>query len=146
MGKGFKSGVYVIPDAGIPDKIAKKIEIVKLWENASPSSDFAAQTIALDLAGYDFVIMSANFSASSEVGKGGYHALAAVGGSGRFYVIGNISTNTEMRMYNRQAIVTETGVEFGDTISHKFDEASYTTANNYAIPLVIYGIKGVIKE
>ena len=35
------------------------ISIKKLWENASPTSAFAAQTVSLDLSGYDYVIIDA---------------------------------------------------------------------------------------
>lgn len=105
-----------------------------LWENASPTSDFAAQTIALDLSGYDAVYIEAVRSTNSKVISG--RTMVSVGGLSGFLM----GTTDQLTMIRREVKATTTGVVV----------SAYTSANNSngtsnEIPYRIYGIKGVSK-
>ena len=102
-----------------------------LWANASPSSSFAAQTVSLDLSGYDAVFITGGYSKD-------YNTVLApvfltVGEKGQFMLIGQNG-----KVGTRDMTVTVTGVQFD--VGY-YDAASGN--NTYAIPLKIYGIKGV---
>lgn len=108
--------------------------MVKLWENASPTSDFAAQTIALDLSGYDVVYIDAVRSTASKVISGS--TMISVGGLSGFLM----GTTDQLTMIRREVKATTTGVVV----------SGYTSANNSngtsnELPYRIYGIKGVSK-
>lgn len=101
-----------------------------LWTNASPTSDFAAQTLTLDLSGYDAVLIetlvsgTANYGSSAIIRKGWSAVMAE-------------KSATTGSVFGRQATVTASGVQFG---------TGYENATAYAgrmIPQRIYGIKGV---
>lgn len=110
-------------------KILGKCEFkTLLWENPSPSSAFSAQTIPLDLSGYDAVEVV--FASSSSASAAAQYAKYPIPGEG--FVLQN-SAVTDRR--TRGAKVTATGVAFGAGYS---DSAQY---NNISIPLKIYGIK-----
>lgn len=112
--------------------VATKLSWTKLWENASPSSSFAAQTLSLDLSGYDavayFVRNATNGSvywASGVVPIGYKTTIQYTTASGGWYVYSRTATA------NSSGIVFEAGKLSGDT-----DTTS-------TIPICIFGIKGV---
>lgn len=103
-----------------------------LWENASFGSDFAQQTIALDLSGYSAVMITAN------------------GESSYFVPVGDIAKITSFNGYyicRRDVTVSTTGVWFGsvDVAITYGTSASHKTENpsSQCRPYKIYGIKGV---
>ena len=101
-----------------------------LWENASSNSDFAAQTIPLDLSAYDAVmIITAETAAVSFVKKG--EGRLVLGVYGPNYSVGSM-------LYSRRATVSAKGVEFSQATHNGRDYS-----NNQCKPLYIYGIKGV---
>lgn len=104
--------------------------ITKLWENASPTSSFAGQTIAVDLSGYDFYLVTAMASTSSQ------------------YVISNISPvdNGGLLSFSwgdtaapvhRSYVRTDDGIQFYGAYYNKAGNQSYL------MPYKIFGIKGV---
>lgn len=102
------------------------ISLTKLWENASPKSAFANQTISVNLSGYDLIIIIGNTDTRSntrlvppvvtKVGLGGIYVNA--GGSRRYF-----------RVY-------EDGINF--------DQVYPASVTGDSIPCFIFGIKGVI--
>lgn len=104
------------------------VSITKLWENASSGSDFAAQTISLDLSGYEkFILQTVN---------------------GNMYRDGLVIVNKEyFRMYSSDAYFTQRYFEFNDTglvvYNGNYYSSGWKTGNWALKPLVIYGIKGV---
>jgi hypothetical protein len=91
-----------------------------LWENASPTSEFAAsQTISLDLAQYDLVKIHFNLDSNQRAVNSFDTPL-------------NRACMYEILGYTRHFTVTDTGVSF-----------SACTDVGTAIPLAIYGIRGV---
>lgn len=102
-----------------------------LWENSSPGSSFAAQTIPLDLSAFDSVMIDSWFSTATQrvipatffkVGED--FALCSGYGGGN-------------RIGSRYGGSSTTGITF---------EAGYyngAQADTSLIPLRIYGVKGI---
>lgn len=97
------------------------IQIVKLWENASPTSAFANQTLTLDFSSYDLIIVLFNLDSN---GRSASPAIAPIGHPG-ISAYGN-----NVRSF----------LSYTDSV--KFDGVSPNSA--VMIPYVIYGVKGVI--
>lgn len=106
------------------------VTITKLWENASPTSEFAAQTIALNITQYSLFLIDVATSSDNEkyvyvTGKGSYEL------SRLFYA------NSKCYAQKRAAVISNTGFQF-DTAYQ--DSGAHSTIMK---PLIIYGIKGV---
>ena len=119
------------PNTWLPTPIeigALSMEV--LWENASPASAFAAQTVEIDLSDYIGVfIYFRNQPAGSVYSSTGFIA------KGDDFTLIYVPTTSSSVVVTRKGTVDENGVSF------------LTTSNdstNYDIPLKIYGIKGVI--
>ena len=107
-------------------------QIDLLWENPAPSSDFAAQKVALSLSAYKFVIIVA--TASTTDANGGF-AFGRVGDGITYNImLRNYNTNV-LISYARTFTVDSTGVTFSTGMS----DTSQTDGR--AIPRAIYGVK-----
>lgn len=104
------------------------VSIVKLWENESPSSSFAAQTIPLDLSGYSLVFVALSMR-TTYPGT----LITAVGHVDEGSV--NPYYYSEQSLY-RYFRAKSDGIEFGVGYQNN------TTSNNIFIPRYIYGFKG----
>jgi hypothetical protein len=102
-----------------------------LWENASPAASFAAQTVSVDLSGFDACLIAFhNFATSSDW----YGVVAQECVIGEKNILQFVSP-TNNRIGCRAATVSTTGVQFS---ACTYNDA----ANNaYCIPYKIYGIK-----
>lgn len=113
-----------------------------LWENASQASEFAAQTVELDLSGYQFIFMdyllinSQEYMSSCVIKAGGIHAIAELASSGGV-LSGSPSIN------GRLITVKTTGIVFGNGMGCGSMTASFSQRNALIIPLRIFGINGV---
>lgn len=103
-----------------------------LWTNASPTSAFAAQTVSLDLSGYDFVLVYAMWSKTYQQPVPPFFAFIGIVDA---ILIGLQSNNAAS--LERSFNVTSTGVAFG------VGKLGGSTNNEMLIPYRIYGIKGV---
>lgn len=103
-----------------------------LWTNASPSSSFAAQTVQLNLSGYDMV----GVFGYNDVNDGGIMAFAPVGESGVLFFMVNYRQK-------RYFAVSSAGVQFKDGYSGAPNN-NVIVSNTAAIPYYIYGIKGIL--
>lgn len=97
------------------------IQIVKLWENASPTSAFENQTLTLDFSSYDLIIVLFNLdsngrSVSSAIVPVGHPGISAYANNVRYFL--------------------------SHTNDIQFDSVLPSSA--VMIPYVIYGVKGVI--
>lgn len=108
-----------------------------LWENASPASGFAAQTVLLDLSGYDFVLIYSFWSTNYLQFIAPHIALINPTGSTIESVLQAVQTNSAASL-ERVFVVTSSGVEF------KKATLGSSQDNNKLIPVRIYGIKGVV--
>lgn len=129
-------------------------EMELLWENPTPTSNFAAQTIEMDLSEYDKIeICFYTRTGNNNALNGGYGYISAVlgkgyGGLNSCATIGS-STNMYVNAWSRAVLITDTGIEFGigqtcyvggsnsGTPKTTFDE----NGEAVNIPYKIYGIK-----
>lgn len=108
-------------------------QIKKLWQNASPASAFAAQTISLNLSEYDFVLVVYNYA------KGTAQQDSQIIEMGKTGLL-NMSAGSNGTVLSRKAEPSTTGVFFEGANRYT---TSNSATNDYAIPISIYGIKGV---
>lgn len=118
---------------------SKGIQIVKLWENASLSSEFTAQTLSIDTTGFDGILVSVigrntniNASTSADI-------LNMVIGTTR-----QILNQSASKLRFRDCSWTsETEIAFGDAmeVTNYGDKSTRIVINGYSIPKTIYGIK-----
>ena len=109
------------------------VEMVLLWENASPTSTFAAQNVAIaNITDYDMLLIECSYASD---GPYRYSCLfkAEVGAIGISHIMWASTGNYS----HRQVEVIETGIAFGP--GHRTGKE----ANGYTIPLRFYGLKGV---
>lgn len=101
-----------------------------LWENESPTSNFAAQTIALDLSSYDTVYVEAVRATDAQVISSAI--TVDVGGLPGFL----IGHTEEFAVTRRRVTATTTGVKFLG-----FYSANTTNGTTNDIPYRIWGIR-----
>lgn len=97
------------------------ISWTKIWENASPTSTFANQTLTLDFSSYDLIIILFNLDSN---GRSSSSAIVPIGHPG----ISAYGSNVRSFLSHTNDI--------------QFDSVSPSSA--VMIPYVIYGVKGVI--
>lgn len=112
-----------------------KLSMELLWENASPQSEFAKQTVSLDLSEYDMVEISFNLQTGVLAIS---HQLKCKVDGGRV----TASTPGTTKYARRSTNVSMTGINFGDCSSYSSSNDA-TTTNGSLIPVYVYGIKGV---
>lgn len=137
--KPVKSVCNKTPDANgnvalVSSDVGAMSKWVLLWSNASPSSDFAAQTISLNLSGYDQIQIWFRPVASE---------------SDEFFAFAKVGSRIRMAfprytIERRFVSVTTTGVEFYPAYYlTSYGGSSESLLNAYMVPVRIYGIKGV---
>ena len=102
----------------------------KIWENNSPSSNYAAQTEAMDLSGYTWVAIIATISTS---GTAETTHLVRVGSS---VVLSVPNLGSTQYFYKREASVASNGITFGTGYRNN----TSTSGTNYCIPVAVYGV------
>ena len=109
---------------------------VKLWENASPMSTFAAQDISLDLSAYQFL----------KIGFKWYTGDSSTATIWQDFKVGEkgMAFRTELGAYvcNRVVTVDSSSVSFS-ACNQSHGTSSASTTNQALVPTEIYGIKGV---
>lgn len=107
-----------------------------LWTNASPTSQFPAQTINLNLSGFKAIAIGFSFSNDFPNGDS-YNRTRNIVGKGGTFVGADSSSGTWV---SRQFTVRDTGIEFSIGYS-SWNGGSQS--NVPGIPQIIYGIKEV---
>ena len=102
-------------------------QYVLLWENPEPTSNFAAQTIPLDLSKYPAALIVARIATNSDA-TGSFFGFI---GEEPTITIKGATSNT---IYGRRTVISETGVEFLQGY------AGGTAGAGNAIPIKIYGV------
>ena len=111
-----------------------------LWTNASPTSNFAAQTIPLILNGYEYVLVRYLYSTNYQ----NYNQIAIVKVGRDAYLTFTGVASTNIYLSQRTISVDNVSVTFGAPVYKTYASTSNPTANNeYCIPVEIIGIKGV---
>lgn len=109
-----------------------------LWENASPTSEFAAQTVSLNLIGYDAVFIYFG----NHIPKI-YASRIIIVGEPTYVVRFPSNNSTNARFYGREVTVNTDGIVFADASYFQQGNSSLTVQNTDNIPRKIYGIKGL---
>ena len=111
------------------------IQIVKLWENASPGSSFSPQTVSVNATGCAFLLVEMKYR--NDLTSGALF-LAPIGKKFGARQVSSVSVSNPQ--YASRFIEAGTnGVVFGEG----YDQGPTTTQDNaYAIPTAIYGVKG----
>lgn len=115
-----------------------KTSMTLLWENASPTSAFAEQMLAIDWTPYDFLRI---------VGLGDTKDIDCVIDRTTRLSLVNMYADRELELTSRVFRIDANGVKVGvcrngNSAQHFLDSA---VLNTKLIPLKIYGIKGVIE-
>ena len=105
-----------------------------LWENASPSSEFAAQTVSLDLEDYQYIYLQCYLHNEND-DKPLVTTLLSFSDSAFWIASPGYVTRV------RRLSVTKTGITFEVGQKYATYAAAATTANGAIIPYRIYGIK-----
>jgi hypothetical protein len=112
-----------------------------LWTNQSPSSNFAAQTISIDLSNYDYITITWVFIYNEiEADYGSFmDSFTTHTTSAHLLWMRNSSlASNDLCMMFRTIVVNSSGVTFSDTTSIC---NGMTTKNTRIIPIRIYGGK-----
>ena len=105
------------------------ISIKKLWENASPTSAFAAQTVSLDLSGYDYVIIDAVANVQSWIITQSFVFARNKDA--------NMLIPSTGSLHSRDIHTKNNGIQFDG------GNAGQSAINQSCVPIRICGIKGV---
>lgn len=136
--------LYEILEDGTPRKVAGGggTSVKLLWKLDNPDgSAFNSQTITLTSSDYDFLVVK---SSKWESNAGSYF-WSIISSGANVYSLAETSGNSDDARYEirtRSATVNGSTVTFGDC---KFACAGYpvSSLNTNAVPLEIYGVKGV---
>ena len=111
-----------------------------LWENASPASSFADQTITLTaLADYDAVIIQ--FGNSTNIPDTTSYQIFVKNKSGYAVTWSNLQAKTTLYVRSRIVDVNAANIFFGDCYAHATTDQSTPVQNGFAIPQTVYGLK-----
>jgi hypothetical protein len=113
-------------------------QYVELWKNASPTSNFAAQTISLNLSDYDGVRIVWKPSTT-----GGERIITdgVIGNDYLFNFIANGNASAIAELRTRKVTISTTGCSFTAGYGKTITVTSAGTQAGYCIPVSIYGIK-----
>ena len=110
-----------------------------LWENPNPSAEFAAQTVNVNLSGYDTIEIVTTFSAG---GTNRFRTKLALGENTLLSTVGEVvGASMKMYMVGRNCSTNANGVIFNTGGYKYFDAAAFVESNTYAVPYRIYGVR-----
>lgn len=116
-------------------EMAKKVELVKLWENAATGS-FAKHTFTVNgLEEYNFALVVSSDATAIVWNNGDYHNLVygEYGSDGIFFYV------REVRIGGNTVTIDDCG----GLVGYKSTDFYTQTANDCAVPRAIYGIRGL---
>lgn len=118
---------------GAAEKIKREnVQIDLLWVNTSPTSNFSAQTVALELSTYRAIAIVATATTSD---ANGGTAFGVVNDGITYNIfLHNNNANVEYT-YVRSFKIGTSGITFGNGLRGS------TAGAQYAIPRAIYGIR-----
>lgn len=119
----------------IDRQLSDRAQVVLLWENASPGSDFAAQTISLNTIGYHLILIIFVDKKSAITIKYDGNGIGIP-----LYEIHEFKYNNIVCKKRNMEIYDDRVVFSNCTYSH---HDGYTNINGEMKPLMIFGIKGV---
>lgn len=110
--------------------------LTKIWENASPTSSFLAQTLTINtLSNYDWYVIIYKFYATLN------YALAEFGAVGNGTIINMADAGS---IYRRNVDCSANNLTISEMNGVRVSSAADISDNKYLVPVTIYGVKGVI--
>lgn len=103
---------------------------VELWVNPNPTSNFAAQTVSLDLSSWKVVAIANKFNASSTSET--IHIVRV----GSQFIMNAVNIGSNAYVAKRTTTVSATGVTF----AQGYRNTSGTAGAEYSVPVAIYGV------
>lgn len=110
-----------------------------IWENASPTSSFAAQDVAVDLTQFRFVQIVINRTTSVS-GSLTSAIIPITHGTSIVTPLNYFSTGNTQARTSRDATISDSKISFSIGMSGNVG-ASGSSSATAAIPIAIYGIK-----
>ena len=133
---GKINGLQVVCDQ-IKTDVAKKVQCVLYYTNASPTSEFGAWKPGMNLDGYTSVLIEYFVNAATL----GYRPRLLVPIGGEALAVGLLNTG---RQASRHATAASDGVLFGDCYLRDYNTAGAGTVDNtYMVPYRTWAVKGV---
>lgn len=119
----------------------RKTEIIKSWENDSPTSSFNTQTINISGISEGDIIGIECYTQYNSTAREIHWFKAEVGAEVLMTNIVSTSDGSEPYLTRRQVLlVSLTSLQFG-TGYYRYFSATNTVNNNYAIPSAVYVMK-----
>lgn len=140
VGNGTSAVTLKTPAAVLTDIGAMSGDV--LWTNASPSSEFAAQTVTVsDMSNYQYIIITAQVGPATDSGNISTGFIPVTVGR----TIPICGFFADFWMHVRQAsIASATQITFTSGYMYSVpDRSKYENWNGRTIPLQVIGIKGV---
>jgi hypothetical protein len=110
--------------------------LTKIWENASPTSAFTAQTLTINtLSNYDWYVIIYKFYTTLD------YVLMGFGAVGNGTIINMADAGS---VYRRNVEYSTNNLMISGVNGTRISGAADISDNKYLIPLMIYGVKGVI--
>lgn len=106
------------------------VTVTLVWTNPNPTSNFAAQTLSLDLSGYDAVAIVSRQAGNTDRVSWDFALIGET-------IVTQVKNMASATIYGRSAEATSSGIVFGNGY------AGSTAGATNAIPVKIYGIKGI---
>lgn len=103
---------------------------VELWTNPNPTSNFAAQTVSLDLSAWSVLCVTY----ITATGQSRFASAIVFKDGNNYYVTVGIPSTSNNYYYKRGAAATDSGVTFTNGYQNT------TAGADYAIPQKIYGV------
>ena len=117
--------------------IPEGISIELLWENAAPTSSFAAQTIELDLENYDLIMVEASYVDTNDNALYFSQIAKNIINNNITHSFSSGTSGSSSYSQHRYSKIVENGIAFADA------KRNGSTTNTACIPVRVYGIKGV---
>lgn len=126
------------------DDVGAMSKLTLLWTNASPTSSFDAQTVPLTLTGYAAVIVEfkGDYQSETDGNRAKAYSVAFVDSDIAYGGILPETRSSRLSLRYRMTTATSSGVTF-QTGSYNASAVAAGTSTQIAIPLRIWGIKGV---
>ena len=120
------------------------IQIKKLWENASPTSEFLSQNITLDLSEYEYLLLG--FKLDISKGEVYYQIVSKFNGSDTYlWSIKDMRSSYEPLFLTRAVSAHDSYAWFGDSNYKPFSQSTASFKRNTdLIPVIILGLRGVL--
>ena len=111
--------------------------IVLVWENPTPTVDFASQDVSMDLSKYDAVYIGYK----SRKGADAIVVIDFIFIETQLYARYITNSSSNLCFYTRAAYPQTDKIEFSNCNIRVQGQSSSSQANDYLIPKYVYGVK-----